>query len=207
MLATPAGAATLRPMARYAYRLARARLSRAVVGLGLASCAGACVSLPGPRMELSAAGREDAPRGVWWYVAPDGGFHPPVVGIEQRLSKTRVRQWLVDDRGVRCFEYHGGRLSWWGPPLSGWTRREGFSVTASLIRRRFGRSDEPGWPGPPLPEQGAAELTGSADLVLFLQRHWAARQTDPPPGLSPHDIHLAMDAADLTMADLLAAGM
>ncbi|MHC4064074.1 MAG: hypothetical protein ACYSUQ_12850 [Planctomycetota bacterium] len=171
------------------------------------ACAGACVSLPGPRIELSAEGVRSADSGVWWYAVSDQNLRPPVVGIEQPLSKGRVRQWLVDDRGLRCFEYRGRRPSHWGPPVPCVAVSGDFAVVASLIGRRFGAPDEPGWPGPPLPDEEVAELSGSVDLVQVLQRHWASTRTDPPLGLTAHEIDLAMDATEITIADLLKSGM
>lgn len=185
---------------------ARARLLPLIVGFVLAAWAGACASLPGPGMQLSAADRRGGDTGVWWHVAADDGLRSPVVGIEQRLSEEHVRQWLVDDRGVRRFEYHGGHLSGCGPPVSSAVVSGNPWPIASLIRRRFGASDEPGWPGPALPGEEVAKLTNAADLVALLQRRWASAQTDPPDGLSPHEVNLVMDAAEITLADLLASG-
>ena len=158
-------------------------------------------------MRLSAAGRRGGDSGVWWQVAPGDGLRSPVVGVEERLSERHVRQWLVDDRGVRRFDYSGGRLARCGPPVSSAVVSQDSWPAASLIRRRFGASDEPGWPGPVLPGEEVAKLRNATELVALLQRHWASAQTDPPAGLTPHEINLAMDAAEITLADLLASGM
>jgi hypothetical protein len=182
-------------------RLVWTSLPLPVVALGLFGC------LPPPRMELSAAARQGTQQGVWWHVAPTAALEAPVVGIEQPLSGSRVRQWLIDDRGIRLFDYRGGRAKTWSPPRSGQAPQGGFTVARSLIRARFGAEDEPGWPGPRLPADEVARLTGPADLVGLLRRHWGDRETDPPPGLTAHELEQAMEAARITLGDLLKSGM
>jgi hypothetical protein len=158
-------------------------------------------------MELSQAIDRSPNAGVWWYVTPRPEPAPPIVGVEQRLSASQVRQWLIDDRGVRCFEYQGRSSTGWGPPLATGGTQGDFAVVRSLIRARFGADDDPGWPGRPLPAQEVDRLDGSADLVALLQRHWPAARTDPPDDLTPHQIAQAMEAAEITLGDLLQSGM
>ena len=74
--------------------------------------------LPPPRMELSHASTQAGHAGVWWSVPAGAVSSGPIIAVEQRLSHTRVRQWLIDDRGVRVFEYRRGRTASCGPPLS-----------------------------------------------------------------------------------------
>ena len=167
--------------------------------------AGGC--LPPPRMRLSAGIDQSSQYGVWWSVAPRDAVGSPIAGIEQRLSGSRVRQWLIDDRGARCFEYRGRRSTGWGPPLATVAADGDFVVVRSLIRGLFGSDDGRGWPGPPLPVEEVNQLTGSADLVALLQRHWPTARTDPPAGLTPHEIAQAMEAAEITIGDLVQSGM
>ncbi|MCH7813476.1 MAG: hypothetical protein IID40_05590 [Planctomycetes bacterium] len=159
-------------------------------------------------MEL-AEGRDPSQgdRGRWWCSLPSGGPDRPVVGVEQRVSSDRVRQWLLDDRGLRCFEYQDGRVSTHGPPVAGGAVEGDFALVVSLIRTRFGRPDEPGWPGPALPADEVARLTGSSDLVALLDRYWPTTRTDPPAGLTAHQISQAMETAEITVGDLLLSGM
>ncbi len=179
----------------------RLSLQVSISGILLAGC------LPPPRMLLSEGVRQGGDHGVWWAVDGDRILRGPIVGVGQRLPGDRVRQWLVGDRGVRCFVHHAGGLAGWGPPLATEPLGDGFEVTASLIRARFGSGQEPGWPGPPLPADEVGQVKGSAELRAMLQRHWADARTEPPAGLTPHEIEQAMEAAQITILDLLKAGM
>ena len=159
-------------------------------------------------MELAeASDPSPGDRGRWWCSLPCGRPGWPVVGVEQRISSDRVRQWLLDDRGLRCFEYQDGRVSTHGPPVAGGVVEGDFALVVSLIRTCFGRPDEPGWPGPALPADEVAGLTGSSDLVALLDCHWPTTRVDPPAGLTAHQISLAMDATEITLGDLLLSGM
>lgn len=177
------------------------------MAVGLVLAGGACGCLPPPRMQLSAGIDRSLETGVWWSVTPQEGIGSPIAGIEQRFSRARVRQWLIDDRGVRCFEYRGRGSTGWGPPLASAAPDGDFATVRSLIRGRFGAGDEPGWPGPPLPVEEVNRLAGSADLVALLQRHWPAARTDPPADLTPHQIAQAMEAAEINFGNLLQSGM
>ena len=63
-------------------------------GLWMSFCA--CGCLPPPDMRLSTGSLRGTQRGVWWSVSPGAGLHGPIVGVEQRLSNDRVRQWLAE---------------------------------------------------------------------------------------------------------------
>ena len=184
-----------------------ARSCWAAVAAVLWTAIGASGCLPPPRMELSQSTAHGSDTGVWWYLPGSSAMRGPIVAVEQRLSPRRVRQWLLDDRGVRCFEYHGDETRRWGPPVSTRALGDDFAVVPSLVRARFGAADEPGWPGPPLPPEQIDRMTGSADLVTLLKHYWAAAQTDPPPGLTPHDVEQAMAGAKITVANLLKSDM
>ncbi|MCP4251222.1 MAG: hypothetical protein GY778_29650 [bacterium] len=184
------------------------QVCRMVLGAVLMAMGGGCVSLPGPKMELAEADDEvPADGGRWWWSQLSDAPGRPVVGVEQRVSPDRVRQWLIDDRGVRCFEYQDGRVATHGPPVGGGVVEGDFGLVISLIRTRFGRSDEPGWPGPALPADEVARLIGTRDLVTLLDRHWPATRSDPPAGLTAHQIRQAMDASEITLDDLLVSGL
>ena len=184
-----------------------ARACWAAVAAVLWTAIGASGCLPPPRMELSQNTTHGSQTGRWWYLPGSSAMRGPVVAVEQRLAPGRVRQWLLDDRGVRCFEYHGHEASGCGPPLSTRALGDDFAVVPSLVRARFGAAGEPGWPGPPLPPEQIDRMTGSADLVTLLKHYWAAAQTDPPPGLTPHDVEQAMAGAKITVANLLKSDM
>jgi hypothetical protein len=169
--------------------------------LGVVGLVAGC--LPPPRMELSQATRRRPDKGVWWYVTPEARPRSPVVAVEQVLSESRVRQWLLDNRGIRVFEYRGGRLQSWGPPVSSVASTASYRTVRSLVQARFGCENEPGWPGPPLPSDAVSGTRDSADLVSLLRRHWADAQVDPPAGLSAHDVSEAMVAAKVTVSNLL----
>lgn len=181
----------------------RTREVRVRIGaaLGVASLVTGC--LPPPRMELSPATRQHRSTGVWWYVTPEASPRSPVVAVEQVLSESRVRQWLLDNRGIRVFEYRGGRLRSWGPPVPSTASQTGYRSVRSLVQARFGCETEPGWPGPPLPSEAVSGTRDSADLVQLLRHHWADAQVEPPVGLTPHDVSEAMVAAKVTVANLL----
>jgi len=176
-----------------------------LAGLMLAGGGAGC--LPPPQMRLSPGIDARAQTGVWWSVAPDDGVGLPVAAVEQRLSESRVRQWLIDDRGVRCFEYRGRHSTSWGPPLANGAVDGDFGMIRSLVRSRFGAADEPGWPGPPLPVEEVNRLSGAADLIALFERHWPAGRTDPPADLHPHEIAQAMEAARITPGNLLKSGI
>jgi hypothetical protein len=154
-------------------------------------------------MELSQAARQHHSRGVWWYVTLQASPRSPVIAVEQVLSESRVRQWLLDNRGIRVFEYRGGRLQSWGPPVPSVASRTSYATVRSLVEARFGDENEPGWPGPPLPSDAVLATKDSADLVSLLQHHWADALVDPPAGLSPHDVSEAMVATKVTVSNLL----
>lgn len=163
--------------------------------------------LPPPKMRLSNTNNPHGQRGVWWAAPAATALRGPVVGVEQRVSKNRVVQWLVDDRGVRRFEYRGGLRVSAGPPVSTEAYGSDFSVARPLIRMRFGNPDEPGWPGPALPPDQVRQLTGSADLAELLAQHWPDSNIDPPANMSPHEIEQAAEAAEITVFDLIKSGM
>ncbi len=167
--------------------------------------------LPSPRMELSAISARGSRGGVWWSLPATARVRGPVVAVEQRIAPARVRQWVMDDRGVRVFDYRRDRLAGWGPPVPMYAAAgspgDDFAVVRSLVGARFGRNDEPGWPGPAPPATEVGCMNGSDDLVAVLARHWPAARTDPPPGLSPHEIEQAFEAAEVTVGDLLKSGM
>ena len=172
-----------------------------LVGMVTSWLAGGC--LPPPEMHLCDGSDSRRTAGVWWSADRDDVLRGPIIGVEQRLSGTQVRQWLIDDRGARCFEYRHGKLCGWSTPAP--TRPLGvdFAVVRSLARSCFGFGKDAGWPGPPLPRQEVDRLTGTADLAVLLERHWADARRDPPPGMTAHEIEQAMGAADLTVGDLL----
>lgn len=163
--------------------------------------------LPPPRMELSAASRRASAPGVWWWLPPTRHGGPAVVGVEQRVSPQRVRQWLIDDSGVRSFDYRMNHLADWGPPLPASPMGDDFAVVPSLVRGRFGADHGPGWPGPSLPENEVDGLRDAAGLAAVLGRHWQAGRTDPPAGWAAHDVRQAMEAARVTLGDLLKTAM
>jgi hypothetical protein len=179
----------------------RRNWSRIGAALGVASLVAGC--LPPPRMELSPAAQQHHSAGVWWYVTPEARPRSPVVVVEQVISEARVRQWLLDNRGIRVFEYRGGRLQSWGPPVPSTASKSGYRTVRSLVQARFGCEMEPGWPGPPLPSDAVSGTRDTADLVRLLRRHWPDAQVDPPAGLSPHDVAEAMVATKVTVANLL----
>ncbi len=131
----------------------------------------------------------------------------PVVVVEQRVAARRVRQWLMDDRGLRYFDFRGSRATGWGPPVTTKALGDDFAVVVSLVRARFGLPDEPGWPGPPPPREEVDRITNTVGLVSLLEQHWAASRTDPPPNLTPHDVRQAMSGAEITVGNLLQSGI
>jgi hypothetical protein len=180
-----------------------ARCLAAPVGFGLAVMTLGAGCLPPPHMELSQATRQRPDHGVWWYVTPEARPRSPVVVVEQVLSESRVRQWMLDNRGIRVFEYHDGQLRSWGPPVPSVASRASYRTVRSLVEARFGCETEPGWPGPPLPSGAVSATRDSADLVALLRLHWADAQVDPPAGLSSHDVSEAMVATKVTVGNLL----
>ncbi|MFQ5491795.1 MAG: hypothetical protein ACE5GE_13835 [Phycisphaerae bacterium] len=165
-----------------------------------------CPQLNSPRIELSKANRSNPHAGLWWAVPTPGG-DGPIVGIEQRLGDGRLRQWLVDNRGVRVFEFRGGQANRWSAPLSTFALDGDFAIVPSLVRARFGVADEPGWPGPRLPADEASGLKHTGDLVDLLARHWPDTRTDPPADLTPAKLRQALIDGKLTLGDLLNAGI
>ena len=159
-------------------------------------------------MRLATSINPGAEGGTWWYVERSAGSRGPIVGVEQRVSRKHVRQWLLDDRGVRCFDYHGRNdHPYWGPPLPTTVFSDDFSIVPSLVRARFGNADEPGWPGPRLPLDEVNAVRDSGGLVDLLERHWPDTQTAPPAHMTAHAIAQAMEAAKITISDVAKVGM
>ncbi len=184
-----------------------ARRSLPALAASLALAAATCGCLPPPRMRLSEGIARSPVSGVWWSATRGQGNRSPIAGIEQRLTVARVRQWLIDDRGVRCFEYQGRASAGWGPPLATGVVDGDFAVIRSLVRARFGAADEPGWPGPPLPAQRVNRLAGTDDLIALLDDLWPTARTNPPADMTPHQIGQAMGAARVSVDDLLHGGL
>ena len=82
-----------------------------------------------------------------------------------------------------------------------------FRVVPSLVRSRFGATDEPGWPGPRLPADRASAMRHTGDLVELLAKYWPDTRTDPPAGLTPAKLRQALIDGQLTLNDLLDAGI
>jgi len=158
-------------------------------------------------MQLSSAPATEQKSGCWWVIHRDGPSSPAIVGVEQRLSADDVRQWLMSDGGVRVLDFRGGRLARSSPPLPSQAAEGEFDVAVSLIRAKFGNPDEPGWPGPLLPEEEVAALRGAADLAVLLEHCWPDTRTEPPPGVDPHGVAQALEAGEVTLGELLRAGM
>lgn len=164
-------------------------------------CTAAC--LPPPHMKLSAASRKTDRQPVWWAMPPETSLGGPVVGVEQPLGTGCVRQWLIDDCGVRCFRYDHGSCRC-GPPVGDQTLAGDFELVGSLVRARFGRPAD-AWPGPPLPPDRIQGMHDAADLVALLDECWPDSRTEPPP-LTTHEIRQAMEAAEIGVGDMLKAG-
>jgi len=173
----------------------------------LAFQAGGCLRLAGPELQLSSAPATKQKSGCWWVIEPDGPSSQAVVGVEQRLSADDVRQWLISNGGVRVLDYRGGQLTRSSPPLPCRATEGEFDLAVSLIRARFGNLDEPGWPGPRLPGDEVAALHGAADLAALLSSFWPDARTEPPAGFDPHGVAQTLEAGEVTLGDLLRAGM
>ncbi len=163
--------------------------------------------LPAPHMEL-ATKLEPAPsKGVWWVAIDEPAVNGPIVGVEQYISPSQTRQWLIDNRGVRFFDYDGKTVSNSSAPLSTVALDGDFDVVPSLVRSQFGHPQPSAWPGPRLPQEEVDQMQCSADLVALLSQHWADSQTMPPRSLAGHTISNAMEFAKFTISDLMKSGM
>jgi hypothetical protein len=165
--------------------------------------------LPPARMELSGSQGDysNPSQGLWWAVEDANGIHDPIVVVEQPIGPGQVRQWIVDDRGVRIFLHDGQGAHAESPPLVSDRMGGEFGVVISLVRSRFGRPNDPGWPGGPLPADQVNAMRSPADLVDLLEALWSARRMPAPAHLSHHQVREALGSGRFTVSDLLKAGL
>ncbi len=138
---------------------------------------------------------------VWWCMTSAGAVRPPMVGIEISGDDSRTDQWILTERGVRCYRYNGRDLIAVGPPLPTTPTPADFEQTRRWLRHYLPQAS----PRRALPAREVAEAVSMARLVELLRTNWLDVLVAPPAQITPRRLVHELEAFPHGLAELLAA--
>ncbi|MFH0982270.1 MAG: hypothetical protein V2A79_12105 [Planctomycetota bacterium] len=138
---------------------------------------------------------------VWWYVIFDSGLRAPIVGIELSSRDSQTDQWILTERGVRCFRYQGTRLRAAGPPLP----TVGVPEDREQARRWLLHYLPQVAPHRVLAPQAIAKARSMTELVGLFRARWPEAMVDPPARLTPYALADELEAFPHGLRELVAA--
>ena len=170
-------------------------------------------------MRLAHGGQANPHGLAWWYVTFEDDVRAPIVGIEISAGDSQTDQWMLTDRGVRCYRYQGSRLTAAGPPLPTVPAPEDLEQTRDWLLRYLPQAvphravPPDAFGGPPRDpprtrrwEAGALAAPPSmAQVVKLLRTHWPDLLVDPPAHLTPYEVAYEIEAFPHGVGELFAA--
>lgn len=152
-------------------------------------------------MQLAHRGLTEPQGPVWWCVAAKDNVRDPIVGVEVATGRSRSVQWLLSDRGVRCYAYGNGRLTFVGAPLATNAFPDDFDQARRWLQHYLPEIA----PGHRLPVKAVAGLGGMSEVVDLLRACWRQRLIDPPAGMSFYEIAYEIESFPHGVVELLEA--
>jgi len=170
-------------------------------------------------MRLAHGGPENSHGLAWWYVTFEDHVRAPIVGIEISADDSRTDQWMLTDRGVRCYRYQGSRLLAAGPPLSTVRAPEDLEQTRHWLlhylpqavpHRALPPDALKGPPrDPPSTNRWVADALAAppsmAQVVELLRTHWPDLLVDSPARMTAYEVAYEIEAFPHGLWELLAA--
>ena len=152
-------------------------------------------------MQLARTAAENPRQAAWWSVACEVGVRAPLVGIEVPAAGGHTDQWILANRGIRCFRYRGTVLVESGPPVP--------TVQVPGDEEQLRRwllyalpQVAPRWS---LSPEAIGQVHGAADLTELLRRSRPDDEVPPPAGLTAYEIGRELESFQHGVAELLDA--
>lgn len=152
-------------------------------------------------MQLARTAAENPRRVAWWSVACEAGVRAPLVGIEVPAEGGHTDQWILANRGIRCFRYRGAVLVAAGPPVP----TDQVPGDEEQLRRWllfFLPQVAVRWS---LSPEAVGQVNSTAELTHLLRRSRPADEVPPPAGLTAYEIGRELESFQHGVAELLAA--
>ena len=121
---------------------------------------------------------------VWWHVSFGDSVRPPIVGIEIPTGAAQADQWVLADRGVRCFRYRFGAVRSAGLPLATTATPSDLDQVRQWLRYYLPVAA----PARVLPPTKIIEVSSMGQVVNLLEHCWPDARIAPPAHLPPYDL-------------------